>query len=312
LRKQYVKRADVEEVRERCEARRRVFRELQAGWETWRALRAAVRENGEEMNEIDITPEPSAGERGNIGRLAGELAAAFRDRVLRYKHELGLTTEQALAKAEEPCPPERSRQIQDCPPEHVTWDALEELNRRSPELALRRYEEINQAARDLLRTGDLAGATMEGGDSQPWERAKFLAIREDLSADWRPRNGIERRLLDQMALAQAEMFRWHERLTYFDSIAGQEAAEKAAAMLERFHRLFVRSLRALGDLRKVPLAVVVQNVGPVQVGGQQLNVAETNGRNDNGHLPGEGRHRRDGPKALACPADRAALIGECE
>jgi hypothetical protein len=44
LRKEYVKRSDVEHVRARCEARQRFNAELRAGWETWRALRAAVRE----------------------------------------------------------------------------------------------------------------------------------------------------------------------------------------------------------------------------------------------------------------------------
>jgi hypothetical protein len=44
LRKQYVKRSEVEEVRARCEARRQLRRQLRAGWETWWALRAAVRQ----------------------------------------------------------------------------------------------------------------------------------------------------------------------------------------------------------------------------------------------------------------------------
>ena len=53
------------------------------------------------MNEVVVRQEtlPEAGE---VKALARELAAAYRDRVLRYKHELGLSTEEAAAKAGEP------------------------------------------------------------------------------------------------------------------------------------------------------------------------------------------------------------------
>ncbi len=43
-------------------------------------------------------------------------------------------------------------------------------------------------------------------------------------------------------------------------------------MVERFHGVFLRSLRALTELRRRPLAVVVQNAGQVNVGGQQVNL----------------------------------------
>jgi hypothetical protein len=51
-----------------------------------------------------------------------------------------------------------------------------------------------------------------------------------------------------------------------------EAIEEAAAVVERFHRLFVSSLRALCELRRRPLAVVVQGAGQVNIGEQQLDV----------------------------------------
>jgi hypothetical protein len=42
LRKSYVKRADLETVRARCEERRRAGKALAAGWAQWRALRASA------------------------------------------------------------------------------------------------------------------------------------------------------------------------------------------------------------------------------------------------------------------------------
>jgi hypothetical protein len=44
LRKEYVKRSEVEEVRARCQARRQLRRELQAGWRDWRQLAAFLKE----------------------------------------------------------------------------------------------------------------------------------------------------------------------------------------------------------------------------------------------------------------------------
>ena len=44
LRKAYVRPADLEQVRARCEARRQAHRELRAAWATWRELLTAVRE----------------------------------------------------------------------------------------------------------------------------------------------------------------------------------------------------------------------------------------------------------------------------
>jgi hypothetical protein len=52
----------------------------------------------------------------------------------------------------------------------------------------------------------------------------------------------------------------------------ESAVALASAMVERFHRMFLRTLRAMQELRRHPLAVVVQNAGQVNVGGQQVNM----------------------------------------
>jgi hypothetical protein len=56
-------------------------------------------------------------------------------------------------------------------------------------------------------------------------------------------------------------------------VSEHQALEQAGAMVDRFNRMFMRTLRALCNLRKVPLALVVQNAAQVNVGGQQVNVA---------------------------------------
>jgi hypothetical protein len=52
-----------------------------------------------------------------------------------------------------------------------------------------------------------------------------------------------------------------------------QAIEQAACMIDRFNKIFLRTLRALRDLRRYAPAVIVQNAGQVNVGGQQVNVA---------------------------------------
>ena len=60
--------------------------------------------------------------------------------------------------------------------------------------------------------------------------------------------------------------------------------EEAAAMADRFHRMFLRTLRALRDLRRYGGPVIVQQAGQVNVGGQQVNVAVPAGASS---LPGD-------------------------
>ena len=47
-------------------------------------------------------------------------------------------------------------------------------------------------------------------------------------------------------------------------------------MVDRFNRIFLRTLRALRDLRKHSPALIVQNAGQVNVGDKQVNVVQEN------------------------------------
>jgi hypothetical protein len=129
---------------------------------------------------------------------------------------------------------------------------------------------------------------MEGYGSHCWGRAQFLAVRRDLVEAWQPRSGIEQHLIDMMAQAQTALLYWLEVFTcrcgcesrgreegrwQAPTVADAEAREQAAAMVERFNAMFLRTLKALRDLRRNVPGVVVQNAGQVNIGGQQLNVS---------------------------------------
>ncbi|HVS38459.1 MAG TPA: hypothetical protein VMS17_23070, partial [Gemmataceae bacterium] len=51
-----------------------------------------------------------------------------------------------------------------------------------------------------------------------------------------------------------------------------EAVDQAAAIVERMHRLYLRTMKALQDRRRGGPPVVVRRAGQVNVGGQQVNV----------------------------------------
>jgi hypothetical protein len=93
-------------------------------------------------------------------------------------------------------------------------------------------------------------------------------------------------------MAQEGFFFWTERQTVCSTIeafeddrikgtnwrpprvSDAEAMDRAAAMADRFNRIFLRTLRALRDLRRYATPVVVQNAEQVNVAGQQVNIAQ--------------------------------------
>jgi len=235
---------------------------------------------------------PASSSPAETGSLASEMANAHRQMVEFYREHYGLSPEEAAAKLDESPDPEYERRIAKCPPDQFTWLDMKTLADRDPKLAVQRWEDTKQAARDELRSGQRAGKAMEAAGLGPWQRAQFLAIRGELGREWNPRNGIEQTLVDTMSQAYTAYLFWMKRLTmwttteaasdtesvreketYLPRVTEFEAVEQAAAMVDRFNRLFMRTLRALRDLRRYSPTVVVQNAGQVNVGKQQVNVS---------------------------------------
>jgi hypothetical protein len=225
--------------------------------------------------------------------LAREMAGAYRDAVEFYRDQYRLPTAEALDRADAPVTAEQVEHALSCPADQVSWHDLSDLARQDPELAARRWEELKREARDELRSGHRAARAVDGYLSRPWKRARFLALREELAEGWQPRNGMERQLVDTMAQARADMLYWQGVLAEYTSleasrqehhirktdawnpprVSDAQAIEQAAAMVDRFNRVFIRTLRALRELRQYPPAVVVQSAGQVNVAGRQVNMS---------------------------------------
>ena len=91
--------------------------------------------------------------------------------------------------------------ILNCQPDQVSWFDFHTLTERDPHLAVRRWEDIKRSALAELHSGHRAGKAMEPTAFGPWDRARFLALREEPSREWQPRNGIEQTLIDTLAQA---------------------------------------------------------------------------------------------------------------
>jgi hypothetical protein len=200
--------------------------------------------------------------------LARELAGAFGAMVQTYREHYKLSAQEAVQRASQTSPKSIDR-ILNAPPDEVSWLDLDALAQKDEAQALRRWEEIKQAARDELRSGHRASRAVEDGGG-PWERARFAAVRAELMETFQPRNGMEQMLVDQLAQWQVLLWRWQEALTTWTNcasfgprkakkgepyetmrIAESEALERAAQKVERLHRLYLRTLKALQEQRRV-------------------------------------------------------------
>jgi hypothetical protein len=244
------------------------------------------------MNLPELPAAPTSVD-PEAGVLACQIAREFGDMLEFYKRHYKLSHEQALEKMREDNPA-YLEQILTHPPDRLTWLDLDHVHARFPEKGLQLWEQVKEAAREELRSGHRMASAGTLQSNYCWPRARFIALRDELLAGWKPGNAVERQLVETLALTQTAYLHWHETLTTWTGlqcdeeklgrnddgtwrpprVKQAEAIEQAAAMVERFHRLMMRTIRTLRDLRRYGPKVVVQNAGQVNVGEQQVNVSE--------------------------------------
>jgi hypothetical protein len=244
--------------------------------------------------------EPVAAEdhgRDDIGALAARLGQEMGNNLYLYQKSRGWLPEAEATFAS------MSEQLARTPVQSVRWDELAAVGDADPARAVALWERIKEAARAEQTSGHRAAAMLESASSTPMERARFLVMREALIEQWQPRGGVEMVLLDQLAQAHAMHQYWtqvlatrtqeqaagdisqrhenarHERSgTHWGQwlpprVSEAEAINEAAQMVDRWSRLFLRTLRQLRDLRRYAAPVTIHNPAQVNVGHQQINVA---------------------------------------
>jgi hypothetical protein len=230
--------------------------------------------------------------------LAQEMASAYRRMLEDYRRYHGVKPDEALVAVEKARSSHTLESVQSKEPQQVSWYQLSELAQADPEAATEQWKEIQAAARaDLLNGQRAARAVREGASSGAWEMAQFLAVRAAMVKQWQPQGGMEQLLIDTLAQAYTEQHRWIAAANNFLSaecdkhqvelerrekwlpprVTEAEALEQAMGMAERWNRMFLRTLRALRDLRRYTPTITIQNVGQVNIGGQQINVADQKG-----------------------------------
>jgi hypothetical protein len=209
-------------------------------------------------------PVPVLTQKDEQVALAQKLAQCFRDRVEGYKQTYGLTSEEAVAKATA-LPPGVVNSTRRVPPDAVSWGDLTTLFLSDPAVALEKWMETREAAREELQGGARAAGAVQAVSTTPWSLAQFLAVRDKLIAEWHPEHACEFLLIDQAAQAYTLVTYWQEEVTartaHWD-VGGRGArpAEKllddwlaldeSMRMYERWHTIYVRTLKALRDMRR--------------------------------------------------------------
>ncbi len=187
--------------------------------------------------------------------------------------------------------------------ESISWGNLSTIYARDPDAAEELWTEMQEQARQELDSGHRAAEVFESTEWQqePWKRAQYLAIRDGFIEVWQPRGTLERTMIDMLAESFVMFQHWtgvhyyratseakalptekeikfakkHKGEWWPPRVYEQEAIEQAAAMADRFNRIFLRTLRNLRDLRRYTAAVTINNPEQVNIaadGGQQVNV----------------------------------------
>jgi len=223
--------------------------------------------------------------------LAREMGRAYQEMLTYYSKEM--SPAEADARTRDPAGADLERMLE-TPADQLSWWALGRIAGRDPEQARTLWERAITQAFHELASGHRAAKSVEA-TSSPWERAQFLAILESFVTDLQPRGGVESALVDTLAQAHTMSLRWLARLTVLSNTEGQRqdreieedgvwrpatvdtaaALDQAAAMVDRFNRLFTRTLRALRDLRRYTPQMVVQNVGQLNLAQSQVNIGRT-------------------------------------
>jgi hypothetical protein len=226
-----------------------------------------------------------------ISTVAQRLASAYGALVAARREQLKETPEEADRQVRAVDDPDWQRRALSEPSDEVSWWSLTPLIEADPEVGWAVWERVKAEARDELESGHRA-ATALCWDDSPWQRARFLAVRQAFVDEWQPRGGIELTLIDQMAQAHSLYLFWVEKAHLKASLDGTrvrkqlgdagkwqartlgvaETLDQTAQMAERWQKLFVRALRALRDLRRHTPPVVLAGPGSqVNVGHQQIN-----------------------------------------
>jgi len=231
-----------------------------------------------------------------ISQLARQLARERAQMMKSYQMLYEVSADEAEKQVQEMMDrpvEELTETLKDRDPAIISWHDLNRVAEQDPEQALAIWQRITRAATEELETGDRAAKALKRFDATPWDRARFLVIRKAMIDEWQPRGGLELSLIDMLAQLQTCYFMWLEEFVIVSTTEIQKQErdleeywkrrptdlylakeeEKAAAMMDRFNRMFMRTLRQLCDLRRYAGQITISSASQVNIGEKQINVA---------------------------------------
>ncbi len=269
---------------------------------------SSVEERGSAVAPAAMTDTGGGDPAAELASLARELARGYAELVESHRRAWGIGPAEAEAKAREHSDWAVAAVERD-PPDQVSGWSLAAALERDPAAVRAAWERIKAEARNELRSGHRTAQSLEWG-RRPWDRARFLAVRDSFAADWRPRGGVEAALVDVLAQSFSAYLIWTERLAMYHETQCQTEDVKqkndgywmpprlgearwldwCAGQAEAAHRRFLATLKMLHELRRLP-PVFVAGAGQVNVAAQQVNVAAP------GTKARRGAGREDSPKS---------------
>lgn len=256
------------------------------------------------------------------GSLAREMAAAYKQMAVFYRDQLELLGPDADARARgtdataEEQAADRQR-IVERPADQVSWYDLTRLAEHNPDDAGAAWIRVRTEAQREFASGHRTAKALEWRGS-PWQRARFLAIRDSFRESTPPRPGIESAIVDTAVEAFGDYLEWSEHLHMLGSTEVQsqrqrverdgewtpmrltyaEAIEQAAKMAERAHKRFLQTVKLLHDLQRTSATIFVGGGAQINVGQRQVNVASH----------GRGRRPEDLPKSSGGVRPRRKIV----
>jgi len=189
------------------------------------------------------------------------------------------------------------------PVDKIRFIDLARMWRIAPAFSQSLWEMIKAEGRDEFESGHLASKALTPTQFRrtAWTVASYLGLRESFIEEWQPQGGIQLSLIDILAQSflcfqhwleqsvlrsQTELrksnagyIQWQERFntdavdggyTYghweLPYVSEQAAIEHAGRMADRWHRMYMRTLRNMRDLRRY--SVTITNAQQVNFGSQ--------------------------------------------
>ncbi len=229
--------------------------------------------------------------------LAREMANAYRRMAAFYRDQMKFTGPSADKCArgtdnlEQEAAEDRQR-ILERPFDQVTWWDLVRLAEQNPGDAQVVWIRIREEAQCELASGHRTAQVLEWR-GEPFQRARFLAIRDSFRGSTPLQNGIEAALIDTAAEAFGDYLEWSEHFHMQVSseveserhqleheggwnpprLSMADAIEQSSRMAERAYTRFLRTIKMVHELRRTSSSIYVGSAGQINLGQQQVNVA---------------------------------------